>query len=129
MTPAIAIRSTPDGRIQARRLDGRPLTPEDREEAKRIAASIQTPVTDPGALIDGDVQAVLIESEVLGSPIWFALIDGWTPEQGDKTPVFYASELPALRQMSEAELRRRYTEKQIFGSGWIRAKIDNVTRH
>jgi hypothetical protein len=38
MNAAIEIRKIADGKIQARRLDGKPLTPEDREAAKRIAA-------------------------------------------------------------------------------------------
>ena len=46
MNTALEVRKTPDGRIQARRLDGKPLTAQDREEARRqteperIAASV-----------------------------------------------------------------------------------------
>ena len=47
MNPAIQVRRTPDGRIQARRLDGKPLTPEDREEAKLMAVNRTAPIPHP----------------------------------------------------------------------------------
>src|SRR5262245_19093080 len=40
MSALIEIRTADDGAILARRLDGKPLTPEDREEARRIAARV-----------------------------------------------------------------------------------------
>jgi hypothetical protein len=40
---AIEIRKNLDGRIQARRLDGKPLTSEDREEARRMAIIEELP--------------------------------------------------------------------------------------
>ena len=70
-------------------------------------------------VIDETVVAVLIDSTILGAPIWFALRDGWKPEAGDATSVFYASELPALRQKNPDELR------------WIFSKfkpIDGIVR-
>ena len=58
MIPAIQVRRTPDGRIQARRKDGGPLTPEDREYARRMAANSDprgvSPVDDP-ILAPGDL--------------------------------------------------------------------------
>jgi hypothetical protein len=66
--------------------------------------------------------AVLIDSPIVG-PIWFAFNDGF--KSGDDIPVFYASELPFLREMSGEELRRRYTEKRIFAGAWIRKRREN----
>ena len=43
MSAAIQVRKTDDGRILARRLDGKPLTPEDREEAKALAKDVPPP--------------------------------------------------------------------------------------
>ena len=43
MNTAIEIRKTPDGRIQARRLDRRPLTAEDLKEAQRMAIVEELP--------------------------------------------------------------------------------------
>lgn len=76
--------------------------------------------------IDGDVVAVLIDSPIVG-PVWFAFADDF--KSGDDVPVFFASELPFLRRMGVEELRRRYTQKRIFGGGWVRDRIDEPTKH
>ena len=44
MSTAIEIRRTDDGAIFARRVDGKPLTQEDREEAKPMAANELQPL-------------------------------------------------------------------------------------
>lgn len=64
--------------------------------------------------------AVLIDSEVLGAPIWFALREGWRPEEGDSIPIFYASELPALRSKTAEQLRSIFNVKTAFGGGMVR---------
>lgn len=64
--------------------------------------------------------AVQIDSTVLGAPIWFALVDAWTADPGDLTPVFYASELPSLRTKSPDELREIFKVKTAFGGGRVR---------
>ena len=120
MNAEIEIRTTHDGAILARRSDGRPLTAQDKEEAKRIVRTEQAPVTDPTVLIDGSVVAVLIDSSVLGAPIWFAFRNDWKPEQVDAIPIFYASELPALRQKTAEQLRSIFNVKGAFGSGRFR---------
>ena len=122
MNVAIELRKTDDGRYQARRLDGTPMTPEDEAQARRMVAEI-TPVD----VIDGAVRAVLIDSTVIGAPVWFAFDDAFT--SGDDMPVFFASELQFLRQMPEAELRRRYEDKRALGGGWIRDRIEEPTKH
>ncbi len=38
---AIQVKRTPDGQVLARRMDGQPLTAQDREEARRMAAGVQ----------------------------------------------------------------------------------------
>jgi hypothetical protein len=68
----------------------------------------------------GKISAVLIDCDF--GPLWFAFNDEFQP--GDEHPVFFVSELPFLRQMTPDELRRRYTEKQALGGGWIRGRID-----
>lgn len=68
-------------------------------------------------LTDGDVVAVLIDSTVLGAPIWFALRDYWQPDEGDSTPVFYASELPMLRDKTPEQLRSIFNVKAAFETG------------
>jgi len=75
-------------------------------------------------ITEGPIIAVLIDSPIVG-PLWFALDDGFKP--GDAIPVFFASELPFLREMSAAALRRRYEEKCI--GGWIRERNGAPTKH
>jgi hypothetical protein len=77
-------------------------------------------------LTEGRIIAVLIDSPVVG-PVWFAFDDGF--KSGDDIPVFFASELPVLRKMSEAELRRRYEEKRGLGGGWIRDRRGEPWKH
>jgi hypothetical protein len=123
MSAVIEIRKTDDGAILARRVDGKPLTPEDREEAKRMAATRPTGLTvDEIIDIDaGKISAVLIDCDF--GPFWFAFADDFKP--GDDIPTFFASELPHLRQMTPDELRRRYAEKRALGGGWIRNRIEH----
>lgn len=41
MNQALEVRKTPDGKVFARRKDGLPLSPEDREEAKRLVQELR----------------------------------------------------------------------------------------
>lgn len=76
---------------------------------------------EPAAdVTEGPIIAVLMDSELLGAPIWFALVDSWRPDDGDPTPVFYASELPFLRTKSPATLREVFKVKTAFGGGRVR---------
>lgn len=84
--------------------------------AKKIQAQINlpaVPVTDKitSDPTEGEIIAVLIDSVVLGAPVWFALRDDWRPDAGDTTPVFYADELPALASMTESERIGAYKSK------------------
>lgn len=45
----LEVKKTPDGKILARRKDGLPLTPEDREEAKKLALETAPPCWNCGA--------------------------------------------------------------------------------
>ena len=92
-----------------------------KDELKRTQA--------PADLIDDSVIAVLIDSTILGAPIWFALRDDWRPDAGDTTPIFYASELPALRMKTPEQLRDMFQVKRVFGGGWIRDRREEPTKH
>ena len=70
-------------------------------------------------LENDEAVAVLINSRVIGAPIWFALREGWKPEECGKTPVFYPSELPALRQKTAEQLRSIFNVKRAFGVGKV----------
>jgi len=95
------------------------------ELAKKIQAETKpstgtkSPAVD--SIIDDRTVAVLIDSTVLGAPIWFALKDGWTPgPEDEKHPVFYAHELPALRSKTAEQLRSIFGVKRAFGGGMVR---------
>ena len=58
MSQILELRKTQEGKFLARRKDGRPLTPADRAEAKRLADTLATtPTADPA---EGRIIAVLI---------------------------------------------------------------------
>ncbi len=124
MNAAIEVKQTDDGAILARRLDGKPLTTTDREAAKREASKRticndnQRPAVEQ--IIDDNTVAVLIDSSILGAPIWFALRDSWQLDEPNRIPIFYASELPALRQKTVEQLRAIYITKLAFGAGRLK---------
>ena len=71
-------------------------------------------------VVDDRTIAVLIDSSLLGAPIWFALREGWRPQEAEGIAIFYASELPALRHKTPAELRSIFNVKSAFGGGIVR---------
>ncbi|HEX9262839.1 MAG TPA: hypothetical protein VF977_00600 [Candidatus Binatia bacterium] len=64
-------------------------------------------------IIDDRTVAVLIDSTVLGAPIWFAFSADFDP--GDGIPIFYADELALLKNKPVATLRKIYDTKKTFG--------------
>jgi len=89
--------------------------------AKRAQAKLRAaPVSDSALLIDGSTVAVLIDSTALGAEIWFAFRDGWRPDEADSIPIFYASELPALRTKTPEQLRSIFNVKRAFSGGQVR---------
>lgn len=115
MDAVIEIRKTPDGRIQARRLDGKPLTVEDREEARRMAAIEELP---PRAWVaqeirDGsNLKAVKICSAVLQDHLWLIVDRSFEPKDG--LAIYYPEELAAIATKSPAELREIHRVKLAF---------------
>lgn len=47
MNQALEVRKTPDGKVFARRKDGLPLSPEDREEARKMIQAEEDPLLFP----------------------------------------------------------------------------------
>jgi hypothetical protein len=112
---AIEIRKTPDGRIQARRMDGKPLTSEDREEAHRMALIEELP---PRAWLaeeirDGNrLRAVKICSAVLQDHLWLILDRSF--ERKDGLAIYYPEELSTIVSKSPEELREIHKVKLKF---------------
>ena len=75
---------------------------------------------DVDVIIDETVVAVLIDSTVICGPIWFAFQEGWRPDEARGSPIFYASELPALRQKTPEQLRDIFQIKREFSGGKVR---------
>jgi hypothetical protein len=73
---------------------------------------------DPIINVDDKVVAVLIDSTILGAPVWFAFDESFDP--GDGVPIFYASELPVLRTKTPEQLRSIFNVKRAFGGGMVK---------
>ena len=89
-------------------------------KVKEELAQRQEPTAIDRIIDDQMVAAVLIDSDILGAPIWFALDEDFKPGPGDTTPVFYASELPFLRTKSAETLQAIFKTKLAFGGGMVR---------
>jgi hypothetical protein len=112
---AIEIRKTPDGKIQARRFDGKPLTPEDREEARRMALTEELPLRAwvVQEIRNGNsLQAVKICSAVLEDHVWLILDRRFEPK--DNLAIYYPEELSELRGKTRSSYRRYTTSSWPF---------------
>jgi len=112
---ALEIRKTPDGRIQARRLDGKPLTPTDRDEAKKLAVMEEL---SPRAWVveeirDGEkLKAVKICSELLEDRFWLVIDRSYQPTDG--LAIYYPEELAELATKTPEQLREIHKVKLVF---------------
>jgi len=115
MSAAIEIRRTDDGAIFARRVDDKPLTPENREEARRLAVIEELPSRAWVAeeVRDGQkLQAVKICSAILEDHLWLILDRSF--ERRDGLAIYYPEELPILRTKTTEELRGIHKVKVVF---------------
>jgi hypothetical protein len=106
----IQVRITGDGRFQARRLDGLPLTDQDKAEARRVAVKPSDPT-------DGKIIAVKICSHVLDACIWFSFDPEFKPDEDEALAVFYDHELQFLRTKTVEQLKEIHQWKLTFGPG------------
>jgi hypothetical protein len=112
---AIEIRKTPDGRIQARRRDGKPLTTEDREEARLMAYVEELP---PRAWVVEEIRtgnslrAFKICSAVLQDHLWLILNRSFEPKDG--LAIYYPEELATIATKSPEELNEIHKAKLAF---------------
>ena len=115
MNPAIAIRKTPDGRVQARRIDGKPLSDADREEARRMALIAEIP---PRAWVveevrDGEkLKAVKICSAILEDNLWVVIDRSYQPR--DSLAIYYPEEFSELSSRTTDQLREIHRVKLSF---------------
>ena len=115
MNAAIEIRKTPDGRFQARRLDGLPLTAEDREEARLMALVEELP---PRAWVAEKIRggqklrAVKICSALLEDHLWLIVDRSFEPKDG--LAIYYPEELAILKTKTPDELKSIHRAKLAF---------------
>jgi hypothetical protein len=70
--------------------------------------------------VDGSTTGILICSSILNADIWLALREDFEPDPDlPNLAVFYASEIPLLRDKSEAALRKIHESRLIFNGGKI----------
>jgi hypothetical protein len=115
MSQVLELKMTPEGQLLARRRDGQPLTPKDREEAKRLATEV---VTIPRAWVaetirDGDtLTAVKICSAILEDHLWLIMDRGFQPR--DELAIYYPEELEFLKTKTIEELKAVHRTKLVF---------------
>jgi len=111
----LEIRLTVDGKLQARRKDGLPLNVEDREEAKKLIEQVCLP---PRAWIveevrgDETLRAVKICSEIVDDHLWLIIDRSFEPHDG--LAIYYAEELPSLKNKTPEDLRAIHKVKLAF---------------
>jgi len=116
MPTALKVRKLADGRLQARRLDGEPLTDADRQEARRIAEAEPQPraweierATDPAT---GELRAVKLCSAPLEAHLWVLADPAFEPPDDD--PIFFADEFEILKTKSVETVREVLKVKRAF---------------
>ena len=115
MNAAIAIRKTPEGRIQAHRKDGKPLTDADREEARSMALFVGVP---SGAWVTkelrdgGKLKAVKVCSGLLQDQLWVIVDRRYQPKDG--LAIYYPEEFLELKSKTQEQVREIHRIKLTF---------------
>ena len=114
----LQVKKSPDGRVMARRTDGIPLTPEDREKARQMIQT-QEDLTPIRAWVveevrgdTGELRAVLICSALLEDHLWMILDRSFEPK--DNLAIYYENEIPLLKGKSLEDLKLIHQTKLIF---------------
>lgn len=113
--PPLDIKRTADGRILARRHDGKPLTEGDREQARQLAVIDELP---PRACVveevrDGEtLKAVRICSALLEDHLWLVIDRSFDPKDG--LAIYYPEEVAELRTKTPEQLREIHAAKLVF---------------
>ena len=114
----LEVKKTPNGRTLARRTDGRPLTPRDREEAKQMIQTqedltpIRAWVVDRVYGDNEELRALLICSAMLEAHLWVIWDRSFEPK--NNLAVYYAEEIPLLKGKSLEDLREIHKVKLAF---------------
>jgi hypothetical protein len=88
------------------------------EYDEELPAHFSSNDTQPD-ITEGHIIAVKICSHVLDACIWLALDDDFKPDDDERLAVFYASEIPLLRDKSEDTLRKIHETRLVFKGGRV----------
>ena len=111
----LEVRRRENGKIEARRKDGSPLTAQDHIDAKRLAAAVSSL---PRAWIveeirDGQkLKAVKICSALLEDDLYLLFDRSFRPTDG--LAIYYAEEIPLLKGKTPQQLREIHKTKLVF---------------
>jgi len=127
----LEVKITESGERLARRQDGRPLTDQDKEEARRIIQT-QEDLTPIRAWVvqevrrdNGDLRAIQICSAVLEAHLWVIWDRSFEPK--DNLAVYFRDELPLLKGKSLEDLKLIHETKLIFpGCRVVQEGADSV---
>ncbi len=116
--PHLEVKKNPDGVVLARRTDGRPLTSQDREEARQMIqvrediTPIRAWVVDEIRGSNGDLRAIQICSATLEAHLWVVWDRSFEPK--DNLAVFFGEEMSLLKSKSMEDLKLIHETKLIF---------------
>jgi len=114
----LEVKKTAGGKTLARRTDGRPLTSQDREEAKQMIqvredlTSIRAWVVEEVRGDNGDLRAIQVCSAMLEAHLWVVWDRGFQPK--DNLAVYFGEEMPLLKGKSMEDLKLIHETKLIF---------------
>ena len=114
----LEVKKTPDGRTLARRTDGRPLTSQDRVEAKQMIqtqedlTTIRAWVVEEARSEKGELRAVMICSALLEANLWMILDRDFEPKDG--LAVYFSEEIPLLKNKSPEDIIEIHKVKLVF---------------
>ena len=114
----LEVKKTPNGKVLARRRDGKPLTARDRKEAKQMiqARADLAPIRGWGVQEirgpNGYLRAIQIRSAVLEAYLWVIWDRTFQPK--DNLAVYFREEMPLLKGKSMEDLKLIQETKLIF---------------
>src|SRR5687767_4315105 len=105
MSQVLELKRTAEGNLLARRKDRRPLTREDREEAKRLAEVVTLPRAWIAETVrDGEtLRAVKICCAILEDHLWLIFDRAFQPK--DDFAIYFVEELEYLKCKPIEELK------------------------
>lgn len=87
------------------------------EKLKRLEQTDRNPESTPLDVTEGRLIAVKICSHILDACIWLSFENDFKPDQDEPLAVFYAREIPSLKNKTVEQLKEIHQWKLKFGPG------------